>query len=139
MSAVRTAIFLVLSTTLPAVQSGPAYIAVDRPADWYRYDVSHHGKHGAGGAILGAGLYLGCRSVTDRRTAAWSAWGGATAVGIAYELERCPSGSWVDPVDMAWTSAGAAVSVLLTYSADRFVVSPLINRNEAGVALAWRF
>ncbi len=110
---------LTLATGLAAVDIDGYHVAVDHPHDWYRYDVSHHGKHAIMGAIVAAPVYLIEGTTSDDGTThhargILAATITGAVVGVGYEIERGGSGgAWVDPVDALWSTAGAFASALI--------------------------
>jgi len=116
-----------------------ATIAVDQPDGWYRYDVSHHGKHAQMGAVVGvAGWATGYALDCGRAGRILTGTGAAFAVGIGYEVARGKGSTYMDPVDAAWTGVGGLASSLLCelgYSA----LSVATTADSAAVAVAWRF
>lgn len=122
-----------LSATTIAL-SAAEHVAVDRPDDWYRPDVSHHGKHAVGGAVIGAVAYAAGSLVTDSRPkrVALAVAAGA-AIGLGYELIEGRDGkSFVDPVDAAWVTVGAAAGATAA-----FAITP--HRDGASAVAAFHF
>jgi hypothetical protein len=115
-------------------------VAVDRPGDWWNPQASHHAEHAMGGALIGVAGYMGASLVTDdsdKRIAMGTACG--LAIGAAFELERGRDGGcYVDPVDVAWTTAGALVgAVVADLTNDLATVA--FGPRGASITVAWRF
>ncbi len=99
---------LLFTAACPAVETG-----VDQPEDWYRWDVSHHGKHFIGGAAVGTLGYLAARGCGAGRFESWLVGTGLTTItATAYELRSAyvHPHNLVDPVDIGWTTLGGAGS-----------------------------
>lgn len=134
-SVTRLALLLLVIAALPALE-----LRVDRPDEWADPYASHHGKHALTGAFLAVPSYLGARAVgLDRGPSFAAAVAVPLVAGVAYEIQRAPSGAYCDPVDMAWTAAGGLLAASVCYATDRFLVAPLITSDAAGVALCWEF
>ena len=116
-----------------------ATIAVDQPSGWYRYDVSHHGKHAQMGAVVGiAGWATGYALDCNRTGRIAIGTGSALAVGIGHEVARGKGSTLIDPIDAAWTGVGGLASSLLCelgYS----MISVATTADSAAVGVAWRF
>lgn len=115
-------------------------IQVDQPHDWWRYDISHHGKHGVGGVELGFAAYEGAALVTDSRP-----WRYADAVitgavvGLGYEAYMGRDGkSYLDCVDAAWCTAGSLVGAALADATNQ-IVSIGLTKGGASTTIAFRF
>lgn len=119
---------------------GAAEVAVDQAPSWYRLDASHHGKHAAGGVVIGVATYAGTALVTDARGDRYSAAVVAgAAIGIGYELAAGrDGGSVVDPVDAAYVAAGALVGAALADLTGQLIsITP--RHDGAALAIAWEF
>lgn len=117
-----------------------AELAIDRPDAWADPQASNHGKHAIGGAAVGAVGYAAAGLLTtdsDKRIAMGTAAG--FAAGVAYEIARGQDGSsYIDPVDMVWTGAGALVGACIMNLGDHAIDVALSPRG-ASIAVAWRF
>lgn len=112
-------------------------VGVDQPGAWADPDASHHGRHAAGGAAIGALVYTAAPLTTRRRRYA-AAIAAAAVAGIGWEVARAGHGAIADPVDAAWTVAGAAVGAAAADLAGcAFTITP--RRDGAALGLAWRF
>jgi hypothetical protein len=85
-------------------------LAVDQPDRWYDPAVSHHGKHGLGGVVLGAVVFEAARVATDDRATRYcTAFAAGAVVGIGYEVAHGSDATLIDPIDAAWVAVGSLV------------------------------
>lgn len=129
-----------LLLALAASASDGMHFGVDRSADWYRLDVSHHDQHLVGGVAIGALSFIGASLVTDSRPARYAtAIGAGVVVGYGYELATGRDGSsYVDHVDAGWVVVGAIAGAALTdLIGQEIIITP--HHDGGAVALALRF
>lgn len=135
MIAARIACIAILASA--AAASDSVVVRVDQPDRWYQPGTSHHGKHAAGGLALGAVTFAAVPAARATRYAVATAVG--AAVGLGFELARGRDGSsYVDPVDVAWTTAGAAAGAALADLAG-FAISATVNRRGASLGVRITF
>lgn len=126
------AILAALAAAAPGLEVG-----VDQPGAWADPDASHHGRHAAGGAALAAAVYAAAPVTTRRRRYA-AAIATAALAAVGWELVGARHGSLADPVDAAWTAAGAAAGAAAADLAGcALTLTP--RRDGAAIGLAWRF
>jgi uncharacterized protein YfiM (DUF2279 family) len=115
-------------------------VAIDQPDNWYDPQASHHAKHLVGGAAFGAVTFTAAELVTDSRPGAYVlAIAGGLCLGAGYELWNGRNGScYVDPVDVAWTTAGAAIgAVIADYTGQAIGLALTHDSVAVSARVAW--
>lgn len=113
---------------------------VDDSGPWYSPSESHHGKHFAGGAVIGAATYCGAAAlgVEDRLPRYVVAVGAGAVVGLGYEIAHGSDTTLVDPVDAAWVTAGSLVGAVVADLTDQ-VLELSVGPRWAGIGARWRW
>lgn len=110
---------------------------VDQPSRWWDPQTSHHGKHAVAGIACGALTFEAASLVTDDRLPRYTAAIAVGAVvGFGYEDYHGGNGTYKDPIDGLWVTAGAAIGAVLA-DATNSVVSIALHHDSAAVAFAF--